>query len=167
MTHSRDEAENCPIAASVSVLGDRWTLLVLRDLLVGLRRFDELMKSLGIATNILTDRLRRLEDNGLVERKAYQPHPQRFEYLPTQKGRDLTTVVMALAEWGNAWGIEMPNKSPVDFVNPETGNPLRLDTVDSVTGETIRAARARPALTNWADEKSRWRLETAKRHAPE
>jgi len=91
----------CPIANALDVLGDRWTLLVIRDLLfLGKRRFGELLGSPeGIPTNILTDRLRRLEEGGLVEKVPYQLRPPRYEYQLTAKGMDLLPVLRTLGEW--------------------------------------------------------------------
>jgi DNA-binding HxlR family transcriptional regulator len=91
----------CPIAKVLDLLGDRWTLLVIRDLLfTGKRRFGELLGSPeGIPTNILTDRLRRLEEGGLVEKNPYQLRPPRYEYQLTAKGKDLLPALRALAEW--------------------------------------------------------------------
>ncbi|HEX6899376.1 MAG TPA: helix-turn-helix domain-containing protein [Thermoanaerobaculia bacterium] len=91
----------CPIANALDLLGDRWTLLVIRDLLfTGKRRFGELLASPeGIPTNILTDRLRRLEEGGLVEKTPYQLRPPRHEYQLTAKGKDLLPVLRVLADW--------------------------------------------------------------------
>lgn len=91
----------CPIAGSLDILGDKWTLLVLRDLLDGKTRFSEMERSPeAIPTNILTDRLRRLEATGLVERVKGEA-TSRFVYHPTAKGRELRTVLLDLAAWGN------------------------------------------------------------------
>ena len=92
---------SCPIANALDLLGDRWSLLVIRDLLfLGKRRFGELLGSPeGIPTNILSDRLRRLEESGLVEKLPYQLRPPRYEYQLTAKGQDLFPVLRALAEW--------------------------------------------------------------------
>lgn len=91
----------CPIACSLDILGDKWTLLVMRDLLDGKTRFSEFERSPeGIPTNILTDRLRRLEATGLIERSR-RPSTTRFEYAPTDKGRSLRQVLLDLAAWGN------------------------------------------------------------------
>lgn len=100
-----DEAQHlrseCPIASSLDILGDKWTLLVLRDLLDGKTRFSEFERSPeGIPTNILTDRLRRLEASGLVER-VKKGSSSRFEYRATRSGRDLRPVLLELAAWGN------------------------------------------------------------------
>lgn len=93
----------CPIASALDLLGDKWTLLVIRDLLFrDKRRFNELQSSPeGIPTNILTDRLRRLEDCGVVVKVAYQSRPPRYEYHLTSMGADLYPVLIALIEWGN------------------------------------------------------------------
>ena len=91
----------CPVAKSLDVLGERWTLLVVRDLLRGRHRFHELAASLpGIAPNVLSDRLKFLEEHGLVERRFYSEHPPRAEYLLTDKGRELEVPLRALASWG-------------------------------------------------------------------
>ena len=97
-THLRSE---CPIASSLDILGDKWTLLVLRDLLDGKTRFSQFERSPeGIPTNILTDRLRRLEAAGLIER-VKKESSSRFEYRVTKPGRDLRPVLLELAAWGN------------------------------------------------------------------
>jgi len=93
----------CPIAASLDLLGDRWTLLVVRDaLLFGKTKFAEFLASgEGISTNLLTERLTRLEDAGILERRLYQRRPSRYEYLPTARGRDLVPVLAAMVRWAN------------------------------------------------------------------
>jgi DNA-binding HxlR family transcriptional regulator len=102
----------CPIANALDLLGDRWTLLVIRDLLfLGKRRFGQLLSSPeGIPTNILTDRLRRLEERGLVEKVAYQLRPPRYEYQLTPMGMELLPVLRSLAEWSlrHIAGTEAP-----------------------------------------------------------
>src|SRR5919109_3591586 len=91
----------CPVACSLDLLGDRWTLLIVRDLLQGRGRFQELTESLpGIAPNILSDRLKLLEEHGIVTRRFYSDHPPRAEYVLTEKGRELGVVIGALASWG-------------------------------------------------------------------
>ncbi|HEX9343439.1 MAG TPA: helix-turn-helix domain-containing protein [Actinomycetota bacterium] len=95
------ETQICSIARTLEVVGERWTLLVLRDVLRGTRRFDELIQSLGVARNVLSDRLDRLVAHGLVEREPYQDHPPRFEYHPTAKGSELVVVLLGLMHWGD------------------------------------------------------------------
>jgi DNA-binding HxlR family transcriptional regulator len=92
----------CPVAKSVEVLGERWTLLIVRDLLPGPRRFQDLQRSLpGIAPNVLSARLQVLEAHGVVTRRFYSEHPPRAEYVLTERGRELGVVVGALAVWGS------------------------------------------------------------------
>ena len=112
----------CPVAKSLDVLGERWTLLVVRDLLRGRHRFHELAASLpGIAPNVLSDRLKLLEEHGLVERRFYSEHPPRAEYLLTEKGRELQIVVRALASWG-ARNLEAETAP----VHRTCGHPIEL-----------------------------------------
>jgi DNA-binding HxlR family transcriptional regulator len=91
----------CSIARALEVLGERWTLLVVRDALLGLRRFDDFQHSLGVARNVLTDRLKRLVEAGVLERVPYQQRPQRFEYQLTAMGRELAIPVIGLMHWGD------------------------------------------------------------------
>jgi DNA-binding HxlR family transcriptional regulator len=95
------DTQICSIARTLEVVGERWTLLVLRDVLRGTRRFDELIRSLGVARNVLSDRLDRLVAHGLLERRPYQDHPPRFEYHPTAKGSELVVVLFSLMHWGD------------------------------------------------------------------
>ena len=93
--------QRCPVAKSLELLGERWTLLVIRDLLSGSRRFQDLQSSLeGIAPNVLSERLKILEEHGIVAREFYSEHPPRAAYALTPRGRDLGMVVGALAVWG-------------------------------------------------------------------
>jgi DNA-binding HxlR family transcriptional regulator len=93
--------QNCSIARTLELVGDRWTLLIVRDVSLGRGRFDELAESLGMATNILTDRLNRLVDDGIFTREPQAERADRFEYRLTDKGRELKVVLLALMEWGD------------------------------------------------------------------
>jgi DNA-binding HxlR family transcriptional regulator len=94
--------QSCPVAKTLEVIGDRWTLLVVRDLLPGAKRFQDLQASLpGIAPNILSTRLKLMEEHGLIARRFYSDHPPRAEYVLTDRGRELGMVVGALAAWGS------------------------------------------------------------------
>ena len=96
--------ETCPVARTLDIVGDRWTLLVLRDLGLGVRRFNELLQSCeGISTNLLANRLKKLEERGMVERSFYSDHPPRAEYHLTEKGRAFTKVIRALYDWGTTY----------------------------------------------------------------
>jgi DNA-binding HxlR family transcriptional regulator len=91
----------CPVAKSLDVVGERWTLLIVRDLLGAARKFQDLLGSLpGIAPALLSERLKLMEEHGLITRRFYSEHPPRAEYLLTDKGRELAVVVGALATWG-------------------------------------------------------------------
>jgi DNA-binding HxlR family transcriptional regulator len=92
----------CPIARTLDLVGEWWTLLLIRDALHGARRFEDFKKT-GIADNILTARLKKLTDAGIFERHLYQSHPDRYEYVLTERGRELGGVVFALRAWGRRW----------------------------------------------------------------
>jgi DNA-binding HxlR family transcriptional regulator len=93
--------EFCPVARTLDIVGDRWTLLVLRDISLGHARYNELLESCdGISTNLLADRLKWLEERGMVERYFYSDHPPRAEYRLTEKGQDFTEVLRAMYRWG-------------------------------------------------------------------
>ncbi len=103
-TRSYETQQHCPVARTLDVVGDRWTMLVLRDLSWGRRKFSGLMDSLtGISANRLAERLKRLEANGMVERVFYSEHPPRAEYRLTTKGRAFVPVLVAMREYGEAW----------------------------------------------------------------
>ena len=95
------EDQNCSIARSLEVLGDRWTILIMRDAFMRVRRFEDFQRNLGVARNVLTDRLGRLVEEGILERVPYQDRPARFEYRLTEKGIDLWPVMIALLRWGD------------------------------------------------------------------
>ena len=117
--HAEREAalrSSCPVAGALDLVGDRWTLLVVRDLLRGKRRYGDLAASSErIPTNILADRLRRLEQGGVVERVQYSERPPRYEYRLTQRGEDLRHPIRSLARWGleNVPGTRVPSDGGV------------------------------------------------------
>src|SRR5919205_3882112 len=102
------EGQNCSIARALEVVGERWTLLIIRDAFLGLRRFDEFQESLGIARNVLADRLNRLVDEGILERVRYSERPERYDYRLTPKGRELNVALNALRQWGDEHVSERP-----------------------------------------------------------
>ena len=102
------EGQVCSIARALELVGDRWTLLVVRDLVLGLSRYDELLNSLGIASNVLADRLNRLVAEEIVERVRYSERPERFEYRLTTKGRELGVALLALMQWGDRYLSDKP-----------------------------------------------------------
>lgn len=114
----------CSIAATLDVIGDRWSLLVLRDVFRGGHRFSEIQAALGIAKNLLSDRLNRLVDHGLLERVPYQDRPVRYEYRLTAKGADLSPALIALMGWGDRWYAD--RGAPRVLVHDECGEAVEL-----------------------------------------
>src|SRR5207248_2119574 len=102
------EGQNCSIARALEVVGERWTLLIVRDVFLGVRRFDALQENLGVARNVLTDRLNRLVEEGIVERVRYSERPERYEYRLTRKGRELEIALIGLRQWGDKYVSEKP-----------------------------------------------------------
>lgn len=118
----------CPIARSLERVGEWWSMLIMRDALHGLTRFDEFQKSLGIAPNMLTRRLTALVDAGLLERRRYSDHPPRDEYVPTARGRDLRPVLLALLAWGNRhFAPEGPSVVLCDARTGAVADPILVD----------------------------------------
>jgi DNA-binding HxlR family transcriptional regulator len=103
MPRPRFEEVNCPIARTLDVVGDRWTPLVIRDMVAGLTRFDAIQRNLGISRKVLAERLATLTGSGVVERAAYQDNPPRYDYSLTEKGEDLALVLLAMKTWGDRW----------------------------------------------------------------
>ena len=99
-------ALDCSIASTLEVIGERWSLLIVRDAFYGVRRFDDFRQDLGIARNVLTDRLNTLVAQGVFERRQYEDRPPRFEYVLTQKGKDLLPVILVMMRWGDRWENE-------------------------------------------------------------
>jgi len=112
----------CSIARTLEVIGDRWTMLILRDAFRGVRRFDALQRDLGIARNLLTDRLTKLVDHGVLEKRLYQAHPPRYEYRLTPKGIDLSPALVALMRWGDRWLAD--GDPPVSLLHDACDHPL-------------------------------------------
>ncbi|MBY8880674.1 helix-turn-helix transcriptional regulator [Streptomyces sp. PLK6-54] len=102
------EPRPCSIAAALDILGERWSLLALREMGYGVHRFAKIAGYTGASRDILADRLRKLEDAGVVERRQYSEHPPRYEYHLTQSGRELFPVLLALRTWGDRWAVDSP-----------------------------------------------------------
>ncbi len=105
------DGQACSVARALELVGERWTLLIVRDAFLGLRRFDDFQRSLGIARNVLAARLTRLVQEGVFERVAYSDHPPRHEYRLTPKGRDLQLALTALRQWGDEHLSDEPPRS--------------------------------------------------------
>jgi DNA-binding HxlR family transcriptional regulator len=135
---------NCSIAQCLEIVGEWWTLLILRDVFLGYSRFDEFESRLGIARNVLTQRLERLVDAGVLERVPYQERPVRHDYLLTEKGRDLWQVVTAMRQWGDRWAA--PGGAPVELVHRACGEVVDVVPSCSHCGEQLTTldVQARP-----------------------
>lgn len=120
-------ADTCTIGRAAEVVGDRWSLLVLREVFQGIRRFDQLTVRTAIPRQVLTDRLDRLLEAGVLRREPYQDPGQRrrYEYRLTQKGLDLYPVLVALQQWGNRYLCD-PAGPPAEFIHRDCGAPLDL-----------------------------------------
>src|SRR5258708_1804627 len=124
MKQTSFDGMNCSVAQSLDVIGEWWTPLIIRDLLMGVSRFDEFQSRLGIFRNVLTERLNHLVARGVIERVAYQEHPPRYDYQLTPKGADLWHVITALREWGDRW--ESPAGAPLKLVHRTCGQEVSM-----------------------------------------
>jgi DNA-binding HxlR family transcriptional regulator len=127
----------CSVARALDIVGEWWTLLILRDVFYGIRRFDVLRRHLGISRKVLTNRLNTLVDNHILERTRYQQKPDRYEYQLTEQGRELYPVIVALMVWGDKW-LAADGEPPVVLVDRETGEPLEPVLVSADNGLEIR-----------------------------
>jgi len=158
MRHKSFGSMSCPIARSLERVGEWWSILILRDALSGLTRFDQFEKSLGIAPNMLTRRLNGLVESGLLERRLYSERPPRYEYVPTELGRDFRPVLWALLAWGNR--NFAPEGESVILLNTETGAAAEPVLVDRATGDELVSPKYRSAPGPAANERVR------RRHTP-
>ena len=152
------EGMACSIAGVLEAIGDRWAVLILRDLSLGLSRYEDLRRSTGVTNATLSDRLKHLEDNELIERRRYQFNPERHEYFLIPKGRDIILVIQALAQVGDKWAVSGNAGPPLKFVDRKTGHTVKLAMVDKETGQRVRAQDLLPQAGPGADELVRWRL---------
>lgn len=152
----------CSIAGVLDAVGDRWAMLVLRDLGLGLARYEDLRKSTDVTHATLSDRLRHLEANELIERRLYQTGPDRYEYVLTRRGWDIILVIQALAQIGDKWKIAGDTGPPMKFIDRRNGRAVKVALVDEMTGEPVHPRDIRPEAGPGADEFVRWRLEKFK-----
>jgi len=129
----------CMIARTMEALGEQWTLLIVRDAFLGIRHFDEFQKSLGIARNVLADRLAKLVDEGVLSRAQHPDDRRKVEYRLTDKGRDLLPVIIALTQWGATWKRCGGESVPFSFVDRETGAGIARIEVRSTEGKPLTA----------------------------
>jgi DNA-binding HxlR family transcriptional regulator len=132
---------NCSIARGLDIIGEWWTLLVLRDVFMGVRRFEAIQADLGIARNVLSDRLTTLVDHGVLERRRYQEHPERHEYVLTEMGRDLAPVLIELMRWGDRW--LSPDGAPMVLLHRACGQPVVWGEACEHCGVAVEASSLR------------------------
>ena len=149
MRRTSFEDVRCSVAQALEVVGEWWTLLIVRDLFLGVRRFDGIQRRLGIARNVLTDRLDHLVARGVVERRPYQANPVRHEYVLTDKGKALWPVIEALRAWGDEW--EAPAGPPVEVVHRGCGHTTHAVPTCSHCGEPLRLGDVRAVAGPGAD----------------
>jgi DNA-binding HxlR family transcriptional regulator len=150
--------QNCSIARPLSILGERWSLLVLREISLGSRRFDEIQSELGVATNVLSQRLATLVDEEIVEKRRYSDHPERFEYRLTRKGADLQPILLAFLRWGDRY-TAAPAGPPLETVHAECGHAFHMVPACSHCGREVEPSSLRPRPGPGATEHQRERGE--------
>jgi DNA-binding HxlR family transcriptional regulator len=138
-------------------------LVILRDLVLGLSRFEDFRQSSGVTNATLSDRLKHLEANGLIKPRRYQVNPERFEYLLTKKGLQIASVMPVLAQIGDRCDVSGASAPPLKFVNRKTGADVEWSFIDKKTGEKLSARHLAIKEGPGADELVRWRLSRAER----
>lgn len=133
---------SCSIARTIDLIGEWWTPLILRDLFQGHSRFEDIRRNLGIASNVLSVRLERLLEHDIVSRRQYQDAPPRFEYLLTEKGRDLFPIMATLTAFGDRW-LATPDAPPAPFTH-DCGHPADAVVTCGHCGDELTADRVRP-----------------------
>ncbi len=136
MARKRFDDSTCSVARALNEVGDWWSLLIVLHAMYGTRRFVDFQQQLGIAKNILCDRLAKLVDNEVLRKVEVGEHGSRFEYRLTEKGRDLFPVVVALRQWGDKWN-PAPDGQPLDLRDRATGQPVQTVTVQNADGQAL------------------------------
>ena len=140
----------CSVAAALDILGERWSLLAIREIGYGVHRFARIAAYTGASRDMLADRLRKLESAGIVERRQYSEHPPRFEYHLTEAGRDLLPVILTLRKWGDKWAVDKP---AVRFVH-DCGEPLEVDVTCQHCGRPVTHGSRTAVLPDDSDSDS-------------
>jgi DNA-binding HxlR family transcriptional regulator len=151
----------CSVARALAVLGDGWTLLIIREAFFGTRRFADFERHLGISKNVLSQRLSQLVEEGVVERVDAGQHGTRYEYQLTPMGKDLVTVVTALRQWGDRW-LSGAGKEPLLVYDRRTGRPIPRLRIRGEDGEPLRAQDLEVRPGPGADEGTRARFAAAR-----
>ncbi len=152
MKRIRFDQDQCAIARTADLVGEWWMPLIIRELLMGRTRFNDLQEQLDINRSLLNTRIARLEDEGIIERRRYSDHPPRDEFLVTDKGRALWDVLAAMATYGYDWLFDGPHE--VEFYDNRSGKRIEPMVIDRITGQPldITTTRRRQTPTGQADE---------------
>ena len=142
MLHRDYPGLDCSVAKALEVIGERWSLLIVRAVMHGNRRFGEMQESLGIARNVLSARLQRLVDEEILERRAYQEAPPRYEYFLTQKGLDLWPALIALLNWGDRYSPDLEGPRRL-IVHKECGGTVSERGICEACGKVLTARDAK------------------------
>ncbi|PCJ21723.1 MAG: transcriptional regulator [SAR86 cluster bacterium] len=137
--------QHCSIARTLAEIGDRWTLLIVRDAIMGARRFEDFVERSGAARNIVTDRLNKLSEAGILQSQVYQEKPDRFEYRLTEKGQDLYPLLLALVNWGDKWQADGQG-DPVLLTHIECGHQTHVLPTCSACGKELAYGGTRAEL---------------------
>jgi DNA-binding HxlR family transcriptional regulator len=146
--HAELAEKECAMARTWAVIGERWTMMILRECFRGVRRFEDIQAKLQLGRNILSERLQMLVEEGILDRKQYQDNPVRHEYVLTEKGEDLYPLLLAMLRWGNKYKVEVP---PLQLMHKGCGHIMQPVTVcDGCAGEIQRRdLRAYFAANAW------------------
>lgn len=139
------DSQVCSIARALAIFGDRWTLLIIRDAFRRMRKFSEFQTSLGITKHRLSDRLNRLVEAGILEKRMYDSRRSRYEYRLTEKGLDLYPVLMAVVQWGDKWACD-GDGPPVEFVHKKCGQTMHARLICDVCQEDVLARDVEPKV---------------------
>lgn len=148
---------NGSIAHILDILGEGWSMLIIREAFFGIRRFEEFQRHLGIARNILASRLKKLCENGILERVPIKQGAKRHEYLLTNKGKDLLPLLIALTQWGDKW-IYGKNNEPIIFLDRDKGQPISRIRVHAGDGRELRPREMMPTAGPGANDQAKARL---------
>ncbi|MGB0508083.1 MAG: winged helix-turn-helix transcriptional regulator [Pikeienuella sp.] len=146
MSRSDLAKQTCTVARAVEIVGDPWTLMILREMFLGGRRFDDIQRQISVAPHTLSSRLKRLEGVGVIRREAYSERPVRYEYRLTEMGRDLWPAIIALKNWGDKW-FDKPYERPIEIIHKNCGHSIQPGMACPECGEPMGALDAYPAIS--------------------
>ncbi|MHA3982208.1 winged helix-turn-helix transcriptional regulator [Acinetobacter venetianus] len=134
----------CSVARTLSVLGDRWTMLILRNAFMGVRRFDDFQRSLGLTRHVLSERLKRLVEHEILVKVPYVQRQERFEYQLSEKGLDLYPIILAMVQWADKW-MDLGMGKPLEFTHKSCGKKINPKVVCSECNDAIHVQDVRVA----------------------